>query len=62
MAHLSRWMAVRDVAPAALGRGEIAQFVRDRQATHPHMTSPRSLDRLLGHLRRLGAVPRGGLA
>lgn len=60
MAHLSRWMAVHDVAPAALGRGEIGRYVADRRVTHVQMSSAFALRALLGHLRGLGIVPAAG--
>src|SRR5947209_2563691 len=57
MAHLSRWMATHGVAPGALGRCEIEQFVSERRTTHRHRTSLFALAALLEHLRGLGVVP-----
>ena len=60
MAHLSGWMAVRDVGAAALGCGEIERFVGERRVTHAQLASARALTPLLAHLRRLGVVPAAG--
>jgi integrase/recombinase XerD len=60
MAHLSGWMAVRDVGAAALGCGEIERFVGERRVTHAQLASARALTPLLAHLRGLGVVPAAG--
>jgi integrase/recombinase XerD len=57
MAHLSRWMAVDDLEPGALRRVEVERFVQERRASHTHLASARTFDRLLGYLRGLGVVP-----
>ena len=60
MAHLSSWMAAHDVAPAALARLEIEQFISERRATHAQLASSRALAPLLGHLRGLGVAAAVG--
>jgi integrase/recombinase XerD len=60
MAHLSRWLAARDVEPAALSSGEIERFVQERRASHSHLGSARGLQVLLGYLRSLGVLPPPG--
>jgi hypothetical protein len=60
MAHLSRWLAARDVEPAALGRAQIARFVQERRASQTELASTRALQPLLGYLRSLGVVPPAG--
>jgi integrase/recombinase XerD len=58
MAHLSRWMAARDLELNDLQGVEIERFVQERRATgRVQLASARALVPLLGHLRRLGVVP-----
>jgi integrase/recombinase XerD len=58
MAHLSRWMAVRDLEPGALCGVEIERFVEDRRASgRVRLVSGRALVGLLRYLRDLGSVP-----
>ena len=60
MAHLSRWMAAHNIAPAALGRVEIERFVQERRASHVQLASAHALEALLGYLRSLCVVPAAG--
>jgi integrase/recombinase XerD len=58
MAHLSRWMAVRDLEPRDLRRVEIERFVHQRRASgRVQLASARALVPLLWYLRGLGVVP-----
>jgi hypothetical protein len=59
MAHLSRWMAAHNIAPAALGRVEI-EFGQERRASHVQLASAHALEALLGYLRSLCVVPAAG--
>ena len=59
MAHLSRWLADRDLDPGELTAGLVEQFLRDRRASgrvHRRLTV-RGVAPLLGYLRGLGVVP-----
>jgi integrase/recombinase XerD len=61
MAHLSRWLATRDLEPADLRRAEIQRFIRERRATgRVQLASSRALVPLLGYLRGLGVAPPAG--
>jgi hypothetical protein len=46
MAHLSRWMAADNIAPAALGRVEIERFGQERRASHVQLASAHALEAL----------------
>jgi site-specific recombinase XerD len=62
MAHLSRWMAARDLEPAALGGIEIERFLWERRAAgRVQLASARALVPLLGYLRGLGVAPPAGV-
>ena len=59
MAHLSRWLADRDLDPGELTAGLVEQFLVDRRASgrvHRRLTL-RGVAPLLGYLRGLGVVP-----
>jgi integrase/recombinase XerD len=59
MAHLSRWLADRDLDPGELTVAWVKQFVEDRRAAgrvHRRLTL-RGVSPLLGFLRGLGVVP-----
>src|SRR4051812_16305174 len=60
MAHLSRWMAAHDLEPAALDRGEVERFLRERRGSHTQLASGRGLGVPLAFLRELGVVPPTG--
>jgi hypothetical protein len=60
MAHLSGWLAARDLEPAALSSVEIARFVEQRRASHSQLASARGPQALLGYLRGLGVVAPAG--
>ncbi|MGO9955499.1 MAG: site-specific integrase [Solirubrobacteraceae bacterium] len=60
MAHLSRWLAARDLEPAALSSVEIERFVEQRRASHSHLASARELQVLLEYLRGVGVAPPAG--
>jgi integrase/recombinase XerD len=58
MAHLSCWMAERDLAPGELGWLQAEQFLAERRGRGQlRWTTPRALVPLLGHLRALGLAP-----
>ena len=58
MAHLSRWMAERDLESGALSGVEIERFVEDRRASgRVQLASGRALVGLLRYLRDLAGVP-----
>jgi len=58
VAHLSRWMAARRVAPAELTRDVIERFVESRRAAgYRHFLTSGALAHLLGYLRVLGVAP-----
>ena len=58
MAHLSRWLETNGVPPAAIAPDVVRAFLdARREAGYTRWLSPRGLVPLLGHLRRLGAVP-----
>src|ERR671924_2377024 len=58
MAHLSRWMAERDLEPGALRGVEIERFVGDRRTSgRVQLASARALAPLLRYLRGLGVAP-----
>jgi hypothetical protein len=57
MAHLSRWMAQRDLRVADLSESVLRDFlVARRQAGYRLWLSPRALAPLLTHLRGLGVL------
>jgi integrase/recombinase XerD len=57
-AHLSRWLADRDLGVSELTRGHVGQFLEDRRSSgYTAYRSERSLAPLLGYLRRLRVVP-----
>jgi integrase/recombinase XerD len=56
-AHLSRWLAARKLDASALTSGCVSAFLRSRRrAGYTAKCSRRSLDAVLEHLRRVGAV------
>jgi integrase/recombinase XerD len=58
MAHLSRWMAERDLEPGALRGVEIERFVGDRRASgRVQLASARALVPLLRYLRDVAGAP-----
>jgi integrase/recombinase XerD len=58
MAHLSRWMAERDLEPGALRGVEIERYVEDRRASgRVQLASGRALVGLLRYLRDRAGVP-----
>jgi integrase/recombinase XerD len=58
MAHLSRWMAERDLEPGALRGVEIERFVRDRRASgRVQLASARALVPLMQYLRDVAGAP-----
>lgn len=58
MAHMSRWLAGRDLGADDLTAGVVEEFLGGRRsAGYAHMVSSRALTPLLDHLRSLGVVP-----
>jgi hypothetical protein len=58
MAHLSRWMAERDLEPGALRGDEIERFVKDRRASgRVQLASARALVPLLRYRRDVRGAP-----
>jgi hypothetical protein len=58
LAHLSRWMAERDLEPGALHRVELERFVKDRRASgRVQLASVRALGPLLRYLSDLAGAP-----
>ena len=58
MAHVSRWLASRDLNAGELTAVRVEQFLRARRAEgYAHLRSARALSPLLEHLRGLGVVP-----
>ncbi len=58
-AHLSTWMAERDLAVSALDTGTIAEFVAWRRASgRTAFRSAKALEPLLCYLRKVGAAPQ----
>jgi site-specific recombinase XerD len=57
LAHLSSWLAERELAPARLTPELVEQYAAGRKAAHLLYRSPRGLAPLLEHLRAVGAIP-----
>lgn len=58
MAHVSRWLGERGLAPAEFNVERAAEFLADRRASgQVRRLTPRGLIPLLGFLRELGVVP-----
>lgn len=56
-AHLSRWLAARKLDASALTSGSASAFLRSRRrAGYTAQCSPRALEVILEHLRRIGVV------
>jgi len=58
MAHVSRWLADEQLAPADLDADRVELFLTDRRASgQVRRLTPRGMVPLLGYLRGLGLVP-----
>jgi integrase/recombinase XerD len=58
MAHLSRWMEARDLAPTALTGEAIQEFVAARRAAgFTAFRTPKALDPFVCYMRGVGAIP-----
>ncbi len=57
VAHLSRWLARRAIAPSQITAHVVEQFIAERRRTHTTFRSPRALAPLLRFLRSLEVVP-----
>lgn len=62
LAHLSGWLAARELAPGDVNADVLQSFLSDRRATgREFLVSLRGMAPVLGYLRGLGAVPKPGL-
>jgi site-specific recombinase XerD len=57
MAHLSRWLAERDLVGRDLTSARVEQFLAERRRSHGHCFSAKGTKSLLDYLRGLGVVP-----
>lgn len=55
VAHLSRWIDRRVIAPEQITAYVVERFIADRRRTHAALRSPRALEPLLAYLRSVGA-------
>jgi site-specific recombinase XerD len=60
MAHLSRWLAARELCGSDLTATHLGQFLAERRDHHRHLVSAKGIKPLLGYLRALGVVPTAG--
>ena len=61
MAHLDRWLAVRDLGASALTPAIVDTYFADRRAAgYVNERTPRALQPLVGYLRRLGVLAADG--
>lgn len=56
VAHLSRWLAHRAIAPGQITTHVVEQFIGDRRRTHTAFRSPRALAPFLRFLRALDVI------
>lgn len=56
-ASLSRWLLAAGIGLDALTEPVMQRFLSERRARHTSHYSPRALSPIVGHLRRVGAVP-----
>lgn len=57
MAHLSRWLAGRDLVGRDLTSTRVEQFLTERRQSHRRCISAKGIKPLLDYLRDLGVVP-----
>ncbi len=57
LAHLSRWLEAKKLAPSELSAARTRDFLRARQREYTRRRSERGLAPLLTYLRRIGIVP-----
>ena len=60
MAHLSRWLAARELDSSDLTGAQVGQFLAERRERHRHLISAKGIGPLLGYLRGLGVAPAAG--
>jgi integrase/recombinase XerD len=60
MAHLSRWLAARELDGSDLGAAHVGLFLVERRENYRHFVSTKGIRPLLSHLRGLGVAPRPG--
>lgn len=60
MAHLSRWLAARELDGSDLGAAHVGQFLVERREHYRRFVSAKGIQPLLSHLRGLGVAPRVG--
>jgi hypothetical protein len=61
MAHLSCWLAVRELGADDLSAAYVEQFLAERRERHRQFVSARGIGTLLSYLRGLGVAPMAGL-
>jgi hypothetical protein len=57
MAHLSRWLAARELGSSDLTAIRAEEFLADRREGHRHYFSAKAINPLLEYLRVLGVAP-----
>ena len=57
MAHMSRWLAARELQGADLTADRLEQFLAERRGDHRHYFSAKGISPLLNYLRGFGVVP-----
>jgi hypothetical protein len=57
MAHLSRWLAARELQGADLTADRLEQFLAERRGDHLHYFSAKGISPLVSYLRGFGGVP-----
>jgi integrase/recombinase XerD len=57
MAHLSRWLAARELGSSDLSAIRVEEFLAERREGHRHYFSAKAINPLLEHLRALGVAP-----
>jgi hypothetical protein len=62
LAHLSGWLAARELTPGDVNADVLQSFLTDRRAAgHGFLVSLRGMAPVLGYLRGLGVLPKPGL-
>jgi integrase/recombinase XerD len=62
MAHLSRWLAARELDGSDLSAAHVEQFLAERRKRHRHFVSSKAINPLLSYLGGLGVAPIVGPA
>lgn len=57
MAHVSRWLAARELEGSDLSAARVEQFLAERRGDHRHYFSAKGISPLLNYLRGLGVAP-----